>query len=359
LSWRDRVRAPLRAMRAYHVPPAPGPIKLDANESPWPTSERMREVVARAVAEVPLHRYPDPRAGALREALAARLGVDGSQLVLGNGSDEIIALLCAAFGEPVDGAPARVLYPAPSFVMYRHEALAHGLQPIEVPLGPRFGPDVDAMCAAIAHHRPSVVFLATPNNPTGTVWPPSAIDAMLAADDEAVVVVDEAYLAYGPDPSRIGRLAEGDGRCVVLQTLSKIGLAALRVGYLVAQREVCAELEKVRSPYNLDAFAQAAGTALVTECAQELDDMAAVVRQQRAWLYQALAGQSDLELFPSGGNFILARHQDARAIDAELRRRGIAVRRFDGGALDNCMRITVGTHEENGTLVEALRAILA
>jgi histidinol-phosphate aminotransferase len=307
-----------------------------------------------------LHRYPDPRASALRAALAGRLGVGGDELVLGNGSDEIIALLCAAFGEPVAGKPARVLYPSPTFVMYRHEALAHGLDPVEVPLGPRLEPDVEAMCAAIAQHRPSLVFLATPNNPTGTVWPAEAIDSLLAADDEAIVVVDEAYLAYGPDPSRVARLRDPrwDGRCVVLQTLSKIGLAALRVGYLVGTRELCAEVDKVRSPYNLDAFAQAAATAILTECAAEIDGWAAVVRRERGELCDGLAALPGLDVFPSGGNFVLVRHADAVTVDAELRRRGIAVRRFDGGALDRCLRITVGTPDENGALLAALRTIL-
>lgn len=361
MSWRNRVRAPLRASSAYPAPPTGGLVKLDANESPWPISDAARAAITSAVATLELHRYPDPTAAKLRAALASRLGVLPAQLVLGNGSDELIAILCGTFGEPVGGAPARVLYPSPTFVMFKQEALTHGLVPIEVPLAADFSPDVDAMVTAIRAQRPSLVFLATPNNPTGTVWPDAAIDRLLAADDEAIIVIDEAYLAYGAAPSALPRVAQHE-RCVVLQTLSKIGLAGLRVGYLVAQQELAAELEKARPPYNLDVYSQAAATAVLTHAAAELEVHALRVRNERARLIAALRAHPALEVFPSGGNFVLVRHAHAAELDRALREEGVAVRCFErgtGGPLAGCLRITVGTPAEDDCLLAALaRALL-
>jgi len=362
VSWRDRVRAPLRAMSAYHVPPATGLVKLDANESPWPISDAARAAIASAIAEVELHRYPDPTAAGLRTLLAARLGVAPEQLVLGNGSDELIGILCGTFGEPVGGAHARVLYPSPTFVMFAHEALTHGLSPVQVPLAADFAPDLPAMITAIRTHRPSLVFLATPNNPTGTVWPDAAIDELLAADDEVILVVDEAYGAYGDAPSSLPRVAKNE-RCVIMQTLSKIGLAGLRVGFLVAQPAVAAELEKARPPYNLDVYSQVAATTMLTHYVAELDAHATAVKSERTRLVAALSAWPALAIFPSGANFVLVRHARAAELDRALRGHGIAVRCFERmdrvegsqrGPLAGCLRITVGTPVENDRLLAAL-----
>jgi histidinol-phosphate aminotransferase len=357
MSWRDHVRAPLRAMAAYHVPPSTCAIKLDANESPYPPSERLQRAIADAVRDLPLHRYPDAAATALRGALARRLGVDPGALVLGNGSDELIATLCGAFAEPSEGRPARLLTPAPSFVMFKQEAVSHGLGYVEAPLGPRFEPDVDALLAAIARERPALVFVATPNNPTGTVWPRAAIERVLAGSGDAIVVVDEAYQAYGEQPSCVDLVATHE-RCLVMGTLSKIGLAGLRVGYLVAQPAIVAELEKVRPPYNLDQLAQAAAVAALAH-ADELDAHAAAVRAERARLGAGLAARG-FEVFPSGANLVLCRHPRAAELADALRaQHGIAVKSFarSPGPLAGCLRVTVGTPAEDDALLAALAAL--
>jgi histidinol-phosphate aminotransferase len=354
--WRELVRAPLRRAAAYHVPAYPDAIKLDANESPFALSRAALDDVLAALARPELHRYPDASASELRATVAAWLGVDGAELSFGNGSDELIALLCAAFGEPrTPPAPAAVLFPSPSFVVFRTATLAHGLEPVDAPLGPRFEPDEGALFAAVERARPNLIFLATPNNPTGTEWPRATITKLLSQYPDVITVVDEAYLAYSDAPSCID-LALAHPHCVVLQTLSKIGLAGLRVGILVGRREVIAEVEKVRPPYNLSTPAQRAAQVVLASHRGELEAHFAEVKRERARLASALAALEGVEVFPSGANFVLVRVARARALYQSLVERGVLVRCFNAGALAGCLRITVGTAEENGRLLDALAA---
>ena len=358
MSWRDHIRIPLRSMSAYHVPPETFDVKLDANESPWPLTPELEHVIALATANQALHRYPDAGARELKAALATHAGVPISSLVIGNGSDEIIAMLCAAFGNADVRGPARVMFSSPGFVMYSISSVSFGLRPVEVPLGPGYAADPDALVAAIEREQPSVVFLATPNNPTGTVWPRAAIERVLAAATDSVVVIDEAYLAYSGEPSCVDlALKPGNERCVVMQTLSKIGLAGLRVGYLVGQGEMVRELEKVRPPYNLDTLAQAAATAVLRHGAEALAQHAKSVRAERARLAEALAARPDYVVYDSGANFVLVRVPSATALSAQLRQASIAVRAYDRGLLADCVRITVGTPAENDRLLAALATL--
>jgi histidinol-phosphate aminotransferase len=357
-SWRDRVRAAVQRSQPYTVVARPGAVKLDANESPFPLSREAMAEVARAVGTLALNRYPDPVAAALKAALAARLSVGVDQLLVGNGSDELIGLLCAAFGEPRGRrAAASVLYPAPSFVVYRTEAIAHGLTPKEVPLGAGFAPDEAALLQAVARESPNLLFLATPNNPTGTEWPRATVARLLVQHPDVVTVVDEAYLAYAGARS-CADLALAHPQCLVLGTLSKMGLAGLRVGYLIGRAEVLAEVEKVRPPYNLSSPDQAAAIVLLEHHRAELDANVAAVRRERERLHAALGALPGLEVFPSGANFLLARVTDgkgSRELAERLLERGVVVRAFDGaGPLAGCLRITVGTEEENSWLLDAL-----
>ena len=361
--WRELVRQPLRASAAYHVPAFPNAIKLDANESPYGLSKAAHAHVLESVTRE-LHRYPDAGASELRQVLAAQLGVDGSELSFGNGSDELLGLLCAAFGEPRQGTkkasrPASVLYAWPGFVVYRIVADAHGLSRIEVPFGPGFTADEGALLEAVAREKPNLVFLATPNNPTGTTWPRSTIAKLLVQHEDVITVVDEAYLAYAEARSCVD-LALAHPHCLVLQTLSKIGLAGLRVGYAVGRREVIGELEKVRPPYNLGTLAQRAATVVLRDHKPELDEAARKVKAERGRLRERLAALDGLEVFPSDANFFLVRHQRATALWESLAERGVLVRNFDRpGPLEGCMRITVGTPEENEWLIDAMKAALA
>lgn len=358
-AWKSLVRQPLRGAPPYVVPAHPNAIKLDANESPYPLSRAAMESLARALAAVELHRYPDASARELRTLLAARIGVAVEELMLGNGSDELIALLCATFAEPRAGQPrAKIAYAVPGFVVFRTAALAHGVEPIEVPLGARFEADEAALFAAVAEHQPNLVFLATPNNPTGTQWPRSTVVRLVEQHPDVITVVDEAYLAYC-DARSCSDLALAHDNCLVLQTLSKIGLAALRVGMLVGRRELLAAVEKVRPPYNVTALSQRAALTLLVEHKKELESHFEEVKRQRRALYDALGALDGLEVFPSGGNFLLVRAKDARGLHDALVERGVLVRLFDAGMLAGCMRITVGTPDESSWLLDAIKSALA
>lgn len=354
----------LRGMAAYHVPrPAAVRAKLDANELPYGLPPEVAAALGAELATVALERYPWSDAGELRPVIARRLGVDPAALVFGNGSDELITMLCAAFGAPRSGrAQAAVLYPVPTFVVYRIGALSHGLRPVEVPLRGDFTLDEDALEQAMADAAPNVAFFALPNNPTGTLWPPERVLALARRHPSTVVVADEAYLDYG------GRTLLGHvgamPNLVVMRTLSKIGLAGLRVGYLVAHPAVVAELEKVRPPYNLGALAQRAAAWLLERHGDAIAAHCRAVVAERERLGARLRAVSGLTVFPSEANLLLVRvgvPGDGAATRAwqALMARGVLVRCFDRpGPLAGCLRITVGTPAENDLLLAELAAAL-
>ncbi|HUS28171.1 MAG TPA: histidinol-phosphate transaminase [Kofleriaceae bacterium] len=367
-----RVPEALRIGVAYHVPQPPNlRAKLDANELPYPLPAELRARLGAALAEVALERYPDPNARTLRALLADQLGVAGDQITFGNGSDECIAFLIAAFSAPRASTqfgaarlhrerPAAVLYPAPSFVYYRIAAIAHGVEPIEVPLTPRFELDEGAIVRAVETHKPSVVFLALPNNPTGTLWRMDFAAELAARHRDLVVVSDEAYAAYS-GKSNLPALA-AHPNLVVMRTLSKVGMAGMRVGFTIAAPAIAELLEKVRPPYNLSSLDQRAATFLLTEGRAWCEARAAEVVTERQRLAENLAALRGVEVFPSEANLLLVRFAgDGKAsrVWQGLAERGIVVRNFDrpGTPLAGCLRITVGTPDENKLLVEALHAL--
>lgn len=343
-----RVPAALRASSAYHVPkPARIVAKLDANELPYPLPAELRAQLGAALAEVPLERYPDPQAARLRGILARQLGVSGEQLVFGNGSDELIAMLCNAF-------PGPILAPTPSFVYYRLAAISRGLPLVEVPLTPELELDEVAVEAAITEHRPTVVFLALPNNPTGTLWRMEFALELAARHPDTVIVSDEAYVAYA-GVSNLPRLP-AHGNLVVMRTLSKIGLAGLRVGFTISAPAVASVLDKVRPPYNLSALDQRAAELVLEHAGDWCAARAAEVIEERSRLAIALSAFG-LHVFPSRANLLLVRFPDAAASYAKLMAAGIAVRSFGPtGPLADCLRITVGTPGETALLLRALAA---
>jgi len=347
----DRVPEALRGSSAYHVPQPPEiRAKLDANELPHAWPAELRDQLGTVLAQVPLERYPDPRAKELREVLAGQLQLGGDQLVFGNGSDELIAMLCAAFAGPI-------LYPVPTFVYYKLAAIARGVPAVEVPLGPTFELDEAALDRAIAEHRPSVVFLALPNNPTGTLWRVELATELAARHRDTVIVSDEAYVAYS-GRTNLGALA-AHPNLVIMRTLSKVGLAGLRVGYTISAPAIANVLEKVRPPYNLSSLDQAAAVFALSEAGTWCLARAAEVVDARAGLATALATLPRCEVFASEANLVLVRFGAGRATEIwkGLAERGIVVRNFDGpagGPLAGCLRITVGTAEENALLLAAL-----
>jgi len=355
------LRPELAELTAYAPAPIPpGAIRLDANESPWALSAEARGALAEALARVALHRYPDVRATALREAIAAGEGVHPDTLVLGCGSDEVIALVLNALSAPRAGAAhATVLFPTPTFVMYRHTALSLGMRPHGVPLDERFDLALDPLRAALRRHRPSVVFLASPNNPTGNLFSRDRLAAVLSDAPDTLVVLDEAYAAFSGE--RYGDLARAFPNAARLQTVSKVGLAALRVGWAILPPGVAAAVEKARQPYNLNALSQAAALHCLTALRPELDAAVQRIVAERARVDPLLRAIDGLDVHPTAANFWwIAVPDDAGRVSSAMRARGVVVRSFHahGGALARRMRVTVGTPEENDAMLSALRASL-
>ncbi|HEY0878034.1 MAG TPA: histidinol-phosphate transaminase [Zeimonas sp.] len=349
----DPVRPDIAAMSGYKVLDATGMVKLDAMENPYRLPPELRRALGERLAEVPINRYPAPGHAELAQALRDRFAIPAQAgLVLGNGSDELITMLAVATAR----SGAVHLAPQPSFVMYELSARLAGSRFVGVPLRADFSLDVEAMLAAIAAHRPAVVWLAYPNNPTGNAFAPEAIEAVLAAAP-GLVVLDEAYQPFAQD-SWMPRLRENE-RLVVLRTVSKLGLAGLRLGYLAAAPRWVEQLEKVRPPYNVNALTDAAAR-FALEHLDVLDAQAARIRSERDLLAHRLGGLPGVEVFPSRANFVLVRVADSERTERGLRSRGLLIK--DVGRmhvlLRNCLRLTVGTEEENRLLLEALRASL-
>lgn len=364
-----RVPEALRGTAAYHVPQPPDVrAKLDANELPFALPADLRARLGAALGELPLERYPDPNARELRACLARQLGVAGEQIVFGNGSDETIGMLIAAFAEPRHPQehgvgrprPAAILYPSPTFVYYKLAAVARGVEAIEVPLDARMELDEAALERAIEQHHPSVVFLALPNNPTGTLWRMDFAIELAARHRDVCVVSDEAYFAYS-GTSNLPHLA-AHPNLVVMRTLSKVGMAGVRVGYTVSAVAIAQLLEKLRPPYNVSSLDQRAALFLLKEAGEWCDARAAEVVRERARLQVALAKLPRIEIFASEANLVLVRFGAGRAtqIWQGLADRGVLVRNFDRpGPLEGCLRITVGTPEENRLLSDALAELCA
>jgi histidinol-phosphate aminotransferase len=359
MTWKDAVRRALRPIDPYHVPPIPAEVKLDANESPYPPSPELLAAIGEAIARADLHRYPDTRAGRLRALVAADLAQPGERLVFGNGSDELLALLCATFAEPREGdRAARLVYPAPSFVVYRTAASAAGMEVVEAPLGPRFEPQPAALFETVARAHPTLVFVATPNNPTGTAWAAPDLERLVAETPDAIVLIDEAYCAYGR--SNHLPIFEKYKNCAILRTYSKIGLAGLRIGVLIAHPEVAHEVEKVRPPYNLGVVQQLAACVAIEKFRGELSRNVDEVVAERDRLSAAVAALPGVEVFPSSANLFVIRVAGAQRVWRGLADRSVLVRNFDRpGPLAGCLRVTVGTPDENRRFLAALTEVVA
>ncbi|MEO5691857.1 MAG: histidinol-phosphate transaminase [Usitatibacter sp.] len=350
----DLVRPEILAAQAYHVAPAQGMVKLDAMENPYPLPAKLAGEMAARLARVAINRYPDPSytllKQRLREALAIPAGLD---LVLGNGSDEIILMLSMALARP----DAVTLAPEPSFVMYRVSAVAAGMRFVGVPLREDFTLDEARFLAAIEQHRPALTWLAYPNNPTGNLFAREAILRIVAASP-GLVVADEAYFPFSGGASMASEVGKHPN-LVLVRTVSKLGLAGLRLGLAAGPADWMAELEKVRPPYNINVLTAAAAEFLLGHHAL-FEEQARALVAERAVLERGLDAIARVRRFPSAANFVLARVPDApKAFDA-LKSRGILVKNLHGShpLLANCLRLTVGTSDENAKLLEALSSIL-
>jgi histidinol-phosphate aminotransferase len=350
------VRPEIRALRAYHVPDAIGLIKLDAMENPYPWPEDLREAWLDELRNAEVNRYPDPRSPALQQALRSAMGIPAdAALLLGNGSDELIQMLALTIATP----GRTVLSFDPGFVMYRMIALFAGLNYVGVPLrADDFGLDQDLVLEAIERERPALVFIAYPNNPTGNLFDTSTIESIIEASP-GLVILDEAYAPF-TDTSFLPHLGRWPN-LLVMRTVSKMGLAGLRLGYLAGPPEWIDEIDKTRLPYNINVLTQASA-AFALRHKHVFDIQTQAIRAQRAQLMTALTDLDGIEPYPSDANFILVRtvKRQAGAIFEGLEHRGVLIKRLDGThpLLADCLRITVGTAEENRALFAALRETL-
>jgi len=345
----DLVREEILALRSYHVPVATGMVKLDAMENPFRLPEPLREEIGRCVSTLAINRYPDPTAPELKARLRETFAIpEECEVLLGNGSDEIIQMATHALARP----GAAMVAPEPSFVMYKMDAIVARMRYVGVPLNPDFTLDIGRFVGAIEEHRPALVFVAYPNNPTGNLFPEDAVASIIEAAP-GLVVIDEAYHAFAGE-TFMTRLREFPN-LLVMRTLSKLGLAGVRLGYAAGQPQWIRELDKLRPPYNVSVLAQSVAERLLARI-EVLQGQADRVKGERAALFGRLRDLKGVEVFPSDANFILVRVADADATDARLKERRILVKNLHGShpLLANCLRFTVGTPGENDLLLAAL-----
>ena len=344
-------------MHAYAIQESSGLVKLDAMENPHRLPVALQAHLGQRLGALALNRYPDGRINDLRKALAEHAGMpEGFDIMLGNGSDELISLLAMACDVP----GASILAPLPGFVMYGMSAQLQGLKFIGVPLTTEFELDEAAMLAAIAEHQPSIIYIAYPNNPTANLWDDAVIDKIIAAAP-GLVVMDEAYQPFA-SRSYITRMAEQPGRyshVLLMRTMSKFGLAGVRLGYMMGPKALIAEIDKVRPPYNI--------SVLNYECALFALEHAAVfaeqaqdIRAQRTLLVDALRALPGVKTWKSDANMVLIRVVDAAKIFEGMRSCGVLVKNVSKmhPLLTDCLRLTVGTADENAQMLAALKKSL-
>ena len=356
---RKFVKPNIRSLRAYDAEEILCKVKLDANESPY-SGLRVQGSGFRVTNILKtLNRYPDPQAKALRRVVANDLGIKPQNILHGNGSDELIYYLITTFGGPV-------LYPVPTFSMYGIISQALGEKKIGIPLEKDFDLEVDNMVRAIKRYRPKLIFLSSPNNPTGNCFSTDRILKIITATSfrkgerpfaptSSLVVVDEAYQSFSNEKSFL-RLLDKYRNLIVLRTLSKIGLAGLRLGFLIANKAIINEVNKVRLPFNVNSLSQAIAVETMKNKKQMRSYISSII-SERNRLLRMMNNISGITPFPSDANFILFKVPNAVKIYSLLLKKGVLVRDLSG-VIENCLRVTVGTPGENALFLKTLKEVL-
>jgi len=345
------LRKELQKLQAYHVPNTEGFIKLDAMENPYAFPAELKQQWLQVMQQVSLNRYPDPQAEALKQVLRQAFNLnDKFGLMLGNGSDELIQLLVLAIAKP----GACVLTVTPSFSMYKLIAEFIGVRVIEIPLqAETFDLQTEQICKSIKENNPALLFLACPNNPTGTLWPQSEVEEIVRQSN-GLVVLDEAYAPFA-DYSMM-ELVEKYSHVLLLRTVSKMGLAGLRLGWLYGAQQWLNELNKLRLPYNINVLTQASAEFALQNIAV-FNQQAARICQQREMLISALQNIDAIKVYPSQANFVLIKTltKNADEVFQFLIENKIMIKNISAQALlENCLRVTVGTDAENEAFLKAL-----
>lgn len=340
INIKNLVKPSVRNLTAYQAFERPCKIKLDANESPY-------GFPVKALAKISTNRYPDPEAKELKRMLTKKLEVLPANILIGNGSDELIYYLITTFGGPV-------LFPVPTFSMYGLISQALGEKAISIPLDREFDIALGDTLDAIKKEKPKLIFLSSPNNPTGNCFSSDKVLRIIEASN-GIVVVDEAYQPFSSEKGFLPLLKDYKN-LVIMRTLSKLGLAALRLGFMIADAEIVAEVNKVRLPFNVNSFSQAIAVSALKD-RQRLNTAIKEIISERARLFKEIKKIKAVLPFPTEANFILFRVKDADKVYKELFKRGILVRDL-GESIKGCLRVTVGVPEENSMFLKALKEIV-
>lgn len=348
----SRVKKVIRDLSPYTVPEVKCPVKLDGNESPFSLPAEVLDKVVAEIAKIPINRYPDPSAAGLRRKFSKMTGFPSEGILLGNGSDELIEMLLITFS----GGSGRVLIPVPTFSMFKLSTVALGLEPLSVELDRYFDIDLGTMLKVLKDNDPDITFLASPNNPTGNSFSEERIIGIIE-NAKGVVVVDEAYTDFCAKSHL--PLIERYENLVVLRTMSKVGFAGIRLGILFARDHLVKEINKVRLPYNINLYSQRIAE-LILENLSFVGENIQLVMRERERVFKELKRIRGIKAFPSDANFILMRVIDADTVHNELINRGVIVRNFNSpGRLENCLRVTIGTPDENNSFIRALEEIVS
>lgn len=350
----QEARKVIQEISAYHVNAHASPVILDANESPYPPIRALREKFFFMITGTELNRYPDMDADFLKVQGAKKEGVNKDEIIFGNGSDDLIQIILAAYIDPGE----KVLVPSPTFIMYSLAARFFSADVVESPLADDFSYDGDALLKAVEEEKPRIVFLARPNNPTGGILD-SGFLPQLAKATPGLLVIDEAYIDYCNEESTLPLFREYQN-VVIMKTFSKVGFAALRLGYCIGNASVIHELNKVRQPFNVNAVTQACAVEVFKNW-HLLEPIFDEVKNERARLSKNLYGMDGITVYQSQANFLLFRvSSDPSKVFEDLLKGGVRVRWFEKTPrLENCFRVTIGKPDENERFIEALKKAMA
>lgn len=338
--------------QGYIAPESSCLIKLDANESPFSLKEPLRKKLLEALVSVQLNRYPEAGAPLLRERFARYYGVDKDMIMPGNGSDELIQILCTALQGKING----VLVPVPTFSMYKIIGINTGNKVVEVPLEENYEIDLDAILRNIKSDFPALIYLAYPNSPTGNCFDQDKIEAILNKSS-GIVVVDEAYASFSGE-TLLPLLKKYDN-LIILKTLSKLGLAAIRLGFLIGNPDLITQIDKVRLPYNVNSLSQVAAGFFLDHQGEFVKQVEEIVKR-REELYRGLQDIDGVSPFPSRANFIFFSCAfDSDRIYKQLVEKGIVVKNLNSTLTPNCIRVTIGSRKENNAFLKALKSVVS
>ncbi|WP_457643958.1 histidinol-phosphate transaminase [Persephonella sp.] len=341
----------LKTFKSYKTETTPCRVKLSSNENPYQLPQWLKEKIAQRVKEIPLNRYPDPTSARLKEVIADFYGVKPENLVLGNGSDELIHLLITVVGN----LDKPVMYPVPTFPMYQVSADILGRPKAEFPLDENFQLKKEFIDRAL-EKEPQLAFFASPNNPTGNSFDRQLI--LYTARNNVFTAVDEAYIDFS-DREDFVKEAVGNENIVVLRTMSKIGLAGIRLGVLIADPETASLLDRARPPFNITYPTQVIGEVVLTEGREEIKKQVNALISERKRVMEEVKNIGGIRVYPSDANFFLIKVPDGEKVHRLLIEEGVLVRNMSHlPGMENCLRVSIGKPEENDAFIEALKKVM-